>query len=765
LITKVSYRFLLSALFSILFCGNTYAQRIGLVFSGGGASGLAHVGVLKALEENNIPIDFITGTSAGAMIGALYSIGYSAKEIEQLVLSDQFQLMAYGELEREYIFSLRAEDENASMISVPFSKDSLLSKSLPTSLITPALMDYQMLITLGRASASRHDNFDSLFIPFRCVASDITNKKSVIFKNGKLNEVVRASMTFPFYMNPIRIDGNLLFDGGLYNNFPIDVMYHHFDPDFIIGSNVSFNEPPPSDDDVFSHIRTMFMTKTTFQLPCEYGIMIEPDLNLSTFDFNKAEEAIEAGYQAALLQIESIQSSVTRRVSDEELTKKREQFKQTIAPLHISSVNAKHKDNTNSDFVRLSLLNHSKKTILTEPLLKKRFFRMYSTPQIAYVFPTLSLLADSTYALNLKVKKSKDFKLNAGGHFSSRPINTGYLGVSYYSLGKAAFGLNVESYFGKFYGSVKMNIDYHVPTKTPVTIQPYFVMNRWDYFRSFATFFEPVKPSFLIQNELYYGSKFILPLSTTTKTGIDFRLFYLDDSYYQTANFNIGDTADHTYFDGIALKWFIEKNTLNRKQFASEGHSYKLLINYISGREESISGSTSTEVYNIVKEHNWINIQLDVQHFFFNTKVTHTGAHVIGVFNSQSLFKNYTASILSTTAFAPTPDSRTYFMPEYRSPQYVGFGINQIITIKNKFDFRIDAYGYQPFVEITTFDDGTFGYTGNVSPPRFLGSASLIYFSPIGPIRTTLNYFPNQHKPFEFQLSFGYILFNDRAIR
>src|SRR5690606_22153487 len=130
--------------------------------------------------------------------------------------------------------------------------------------------------------------------------------------------------------------------------------------------------------------------------------------------------------------------------------------------------------------------------------------------------------------------------------------------------------------------------------------------------------------------------------------------------------------------------------------------------------------------------------------------------------NSQSLFKNYTASILSTTAFTPIPDSRTYFMPEYRSPQYVGFGVNQIFTIKNKFDLRFDAYGYQPFIEIVNNEDGTFGYDKTIGLPKFMGSASLIYFSPLGPIRGSLNYFPYQNKPLVFQISFGYVIFNDR---
>jgi NTE family protein len=221
------------ALFLLCFSTN-YAQRVGLVLSGGGAAGFAHIGVLKALEERNIPIDYISGTSAGALVGAMYACGLSIQQIEAIAISDEFMRMANGEVERKYKFHLRREDENASMVNLSFSKDSVFFKSLPTNLVTPALFDFDMLRVFGVIGASRFQNFDSLFVPYRWGASDIKNKKEVIFRNGNLNHAVRASMTFPFYINPITINGVLMFDGGLYNNFPADVMYYDFNPDYII---------------------------------------------------------------------------------------------------------------------------------------------------------------------------------------------------------------------------------------------------------------------------------------------------------------------------------------------------------------------------------------------------------------------------------------------------------------------------------------------------------------------------------------------------
>ena len=224
-------------------------QTVGVVLSGGGASGVAHVGVLKALEDNHIPIDFIVGTSAGALVGAMYASGYSPQEIEAYVLSESFELMVKGQEDAEQQFLFYQDAANASMFNFSVAQYSILQKSLPLALIDPTYLDFEMLKIFGRASASVQEDFNQLFIPYRCVASAVESKNSITFSEGKLNQVVRASMTFPLYLNPVRIDGVLYFDGGLYNNFPIDVLYSEFQPYFIIGSNVSKNLPPVSDRD------------------------------------------------------------------------------------------------------------------------------------------------------------------------------------------------------------------------------------------------------------------------------------------------------------------------------------------------------------------------------------------------------------------------------------------------------------------------------------------------------------------------------------
>ena len=397
--------------------------------------------------------------------------------------------------------------------------------------------------------------------------------------------------------------------------------------------------------------------------------------------------------------------------------------------------------------------------------VERRYYRLYAAPQVDFIFPTLSLKDDSTYQLNVDVRKAKDFKIEVGGHLSSRPVNTGYFGLTYQTMGKVLTQTKLETYFGKFYGSARASFKLDLPAVYPVSTSAYFTLNRWDYFRSFATFFEDVKPSFLVQNEMYAGLKLDLPITNNLLSTIDGKAFKLDDLYYQTDEFTNKDTADVTNFNGMSASWSITQNSLNRKQFANSGHYFKFMVRYVLGREHSTSGSTSLNPYDEIQRHEWLNLSLDYQSFIVDLDHYHLGLHGQLVYNSQSLFANYTATLLSMTEFSLIPDAKTYFLPEYRSPQFIGAGLNNVFTFNEKIDFRLDAYLYQPFVKVIQNIDGTLSLSKPFKGETYMASASIIYHSFIGPVRFTTNYFPKQEAPFSFQFSLGYVLFNERAIR
>lgn len=756
---------ILTTLSCIALCKVSHSQGVGLVLSGGGATGFAHIGVIQALEENGIPINYITGTSSGALIGAMYASGFSPDEIKEYVLSERFQLMTQGKVEQKHEFLLREDELNMGTLSFSFSLDSLFQKSLPTNFIRPELLDFEMMRIFGIASASNQYDFDSLFVPFRCVASDIVAKQSVVFSTGNLNEAVRASMTYPFYVNPIRINGTLFFDGGLYNNFPSDVMYHDFPVNFIIGSNVSYNADPPGEDDLISQLTNMLVSHTEFSIPCNSGIIIQPKTNIRTFDFKDVDEAIMAGYQTTIALMDSIKSLVPERVDPEEVKKRRALFRKKLLPLTISEVNTQNSQGMDESYIRKSILKNSRQQTIDEVILKRRYFRTYASPQVEYIFPTLTLKTDSTYALNLKVKESKPFRLDLGGIVSSRAINTGFVQLNYMRLDRVASTFQLGGYFGKFYGAGKANVDLHFPSYYPVSVSLYGVINKWDYFRNFMTFFQENKPSFLVQTETYVGGNFKMPLLNNSKSTFDYRYFQTVDNYYQTTQFTNKDTTDKTILYGNTISWTIEHNSLNRKQWANAGTLMQFKARFSDAHEHSTSGSTSA-AYDYRKYHQWFNLRGEIQTFPLHTRYFSFGVHALASITNLSLLNNYTVTLLNMNAFQPLPDMQTYFFPEYRSPQYVGGGLNVVFTIRKNFDIRFDGYLYQPYLSIVKNDsDGTFGYSKPFKGESQVAALSGIYHSPIGPLRVSLNYFPKQNTPFGVQFTYGFIIFNERAFR
>ena len=156
--------------------------------SGGGASGIAHIGVLKALEENHIPVNCIAGTSIGSIIGGLYASGYSPLEIERMVKEQAFSDLTKGEMSPKFGYFVRKRDDYASWRTLKLNLNGSLLSNLATNLINSVPIDFYLMETFAPANAASHYNFDSLLVPFRCVASDIEKKQSVVFRDG-LNKI------------------------------------------------------------------------------------------------------------------------------------------------------------------------------------------------------------------------------------------------------------------------------------------------------------------------------------------------------------------------------------------------------------------------------------------------------------------------------------------------------------------------------------------------------------------------------------------------
>ncbi|MBS1651137.1 MAG: patatin-like phospholipase family protein [Bacteroidetes bacterium] len=742
------------------------SQKIGLVLSGGGASGLVHIGVMKALEENNIPINYITGASIGALIGAYYASGYSPDEIEQIVKTEFFKGVTKGDLPSKYDFLIKKRNDYASWITFKINPSDPYIKNIPTNIINSIPIDYYLMETFSAPVIAAKGNFDSLFIPYRCIASDIENKKTVVFKNGSLSSVIRASLSYPFYLRPIKIDGKLLFDGGLYDNFPADVMQKEFNPDFIIGSNVSETNKAPDEDNVYQQIRSMLMSKTVFDTLDEKGVLIEPWSDVSTFNFENAKRLIDSGYTATLRAIPLIRKKINNMSNTQNINEKRLQYRKLISEnnIIISSIETKGLNNKQQKFVEQSLIFNKKPFTMQQ--LKKRYFKLVSDEKIKSLFPVVTKNSAGAYNLELFGKKEKPLYIDLGAIISNRPISEAFLGIQYNHLGKIGFSAYANGYFGKLNSSTHARFRLDFPGRLPFYIEPSYTYSRWDYYNSSVLFYDFLKPAYLIQEDQFAELKVGVPVGNISQFNIAGGYSQWGNFYYQTNNFSKLDTTDKTYFNYLYTQASYNINTLNRKMYADEGTLVNIRGRFLQGDESFIPGNTGINKVKFLdyKQKPWVQVKVTVDKYLKPAKAFKFGIFAEGVYSTMGFFSNYQATILSAPAFNPTPESQTFFIDAYRAHNYLASGLKTITTPIKNFDIRLEAYVFQPVNSILKDANGNAYYSQPFLYRYFSGMAALVYNSPVGPFCVSFNYYDKNTNPFSVFFHFGYIIFNRKSI-
>ncbi len=760
----LTYR--LRILLGILFiASNSYSQRVGLVLSGGGARGLAHIGVIKALEEANIPIDYITGTSAGAIVGCMYALGLSPDQMDSIVHTDDFYNWATGIIDEDYTYYFRKKEENASWISLKFSLDSVFSTSLPTNIVSSVSYDYSLLENTAGAIAKANYNFDSLYIPFRCVAADIENKKTVIFRGGDLAQAVRASSAYPFYFKPVIFDNKILYDGGMYNNFPADVLLEDFQPDIIIGSNAAGTTTPTTEGNIISQIRAMMTNPTDFSVLCENGVLIESNTNrFGLFDFSKITEIVDEGYKSAKTQLEKVCFNIQRRVDPAERTQRREVYRASIPEVMIDKITIEGTNEKQAEYVRQII----KPGIQPVPLhkLKANYFALVADPNVKGIYPSVKR-NDSTgfYDMNLRIIRETDVITQFGGNISSRPVSEAFFGIQYNLWDRKAYNFSGNFYFGKLYTSGQIRIRMDSPTRFQYFLETDVTLNEYDFFSSSnAAFFSEQKPSYILKSDYNFGLNFGIPARNKGKVVASASFIRIADDYYQTQDFLATDTADQSIFRGPTGSFTYERNTLNRKEYPNQGTFLSAKIQYANVQEITIPGSTSTEQGKNENYHDWFQFNLKYENYFKRRGRIKFGMYFEFATTDMPFFANYISSVLNSPGFYPIQESKTIFLSNFHAHTFAGFGSKNVITIRNNVDVLIEGYVFQPFKEMLPTSENKTYYGESFAKRYFVGSLGPVFHSPIGPIGFFLNYIEGRDKPVSFLFHFGYFIFNKSAL-
>jgi len=309
---------LLLSLFSVKVYTNEISKndrpKIGLVLSGGGAKGAAHIGVLKVLEQNNVPIDYIVGTSIGSYVGGLYALGYRVDEVEKIMLS-----LPWNDGYSDFIprKSLQFEDKKSRdqyNISVRLGYSEGRFK-MPQGFLLGQTISQLLQQSTGLVSVFSEDNgFDYLAIPYRAVASDLVTATPAVLSSGNLSQAIKASSAVPGIVAAVNIGGRLLVDGGITNNMPIDVIKEMGAEHIIavdIGSSLSKKDELNSAIAVINQLSTIITNNTSLQQKKkirEQDILLRPAIDdLSTTDFSIMGQALLLGEQEALNHLSEIE--------------------------------------------------------------------------------------------------------------------------------------------------------------------------------------------------------------------------------------------------------------------------------------------------------------------------------------------------------------------------------------------------------------------------------------------------------------------------
>ena len=280
--------------------------RVGVVLSGGGAKGMAHIGALKIIEDAGVKVDYIGGTSMGAIVGALYASGYTANELDSMFMRTNFPELIQDNFPRGAKSFYDKEDTERYALTLPFND---LKITIPQA-ISGGQKIYGELVKL-LYHVRDVDEFSELPIPFVCVATNIETGEKILLDEGYLPEAIMASGTLPSLFEPAELNGAILIDGGVLNNYPIDEV-RALGADIIIGIDVQHGlrerDELESATDILLQINNFRTVKDMVNKSAETDIYIRPDMQeFTVIDFDRKEEIIQRGEEAAESEVEALE--------------------------------------------------------------------------------------------------------------------------------------------------------------------------------------------------------------------------------------------------------------------------------------------------------------------------------------------------------------------------------------------------------------------------------------------------------------------------
>ena len=754
------------------------AQSVGVVMSGGGAKGLSHIGVIKALEENGIPIDYISGTSIGSIVGGLYAIGLSPDDMIALMKTDEFRAWYTGDGEREFFTYLYSGYPTPAMVNLHLKRDEKalaegkrkMKFSLPTSLVSPFPMDIAFVQMFANASAAAGYDFDNLMLPFFCVSADVLRKQQYVSDSGDLGTAIRASMTFPAYFKPVTIDSVLLFDGGFYNNFPWELMRDKYSPDIIIGVKCVKGEPISADqDDLYKQLETIMTVDTDYDIPENEGILISGIYDYSLLEFDKIDELVQKGYDTAMKYMDRIKERVQRRRPKEEVDSMRIAFRQRCLDLRFDSVAIKG-DLTTEQKRYITATITDKKDTFSFDQAKRGYYRVLSTNAIQSFYPTAKLNADSLFTLNLQTTPKNVLSISVGGNISSSSLMQGYAGISHIHFSRHPWNAAVNLDIGQFFTGAGLYFRQHIGIRPLFLYEIMLNVHNFDYFGSSqGLLFSRSLASNIRENETYLTVNMGTPISYNSSVLAEFGFTVGSNQYvyFPADNYTQYDREDRTRLSYATTRLKMAQTTLDYNMYPSSGRRRLLEFRYIFSHEGHTEGTMFADGTTVSQpfKHTLL-ARLNFEDYYDLGRWFSLGYNIDLTVSTALNLCDYTSTMTAMPAFQPTVHSKTLMLGAYRAPIYVGAMLTPVIKFTKTLFLHLSGGYFQPYRALEETAGGRYQYSDIFPRGSFIGHAALVWQSPIGPLSLSCAYYEGAERTKWYpSFNIGFLIFREHGLK
>ena len=716
--------------------------KVGLVLAGGGAKGLYHIGVIKALEENNIPIDYVSGTSMGAIIGALYASGYTVEEMTEIVTSGNVENWVSGKIDDRYKFFYTSRQDIPSMFSVyvDIKRDTVASRSsldlaLPHAFINTSQIDMALTEIFAPAAVACDGNFDRLMIPFRCIATDVNRHEAIKYESGDLTFAVRASMSYPILFRPVTDKaGRVLVDGGCYDNFPWRALEDDFVPSFFIGSQcVASNEHITQNSSVEKQVMSLVTMPTDYSLPEGRGVIIKREVTASLLDFAGGQATIQHGYEDAMRAMPELLDRIATRRTREEVASRREAFRERCPELQFSDMDIDGLSYRQQEYAR-TFMNFKKRPLpdsVAAPTIsfnevRERYFTLMATNDFTTnTFPEVTFDSiNRDFRMRLNLSSKPEFKILVGGNISSTAFNQIFLGVNHFQLGRTALTTYGDLFLGPVSSVMRVGGRTVLINRRPMYLD-YAIQASWQSnLRGSFGNVTPVRNAIEARTVETYAHlgfgwattrKSVLELATNA--GYNFYSYI--DSYDEPDS-----PSTHDRFRFVASRLQFQYSTLDKISYPTRGGRFVGSVIGVLGRDRYENAELFALGEKAHQTRKWIGGKIKWEHYPSNWRDWwfSVSYNIEAVYTTHPDFGNPYATILSSPRYTPLPHSQMLYMPEFAANRYVALGVMPTFKLLPNLYLRTGAFAM--------LRDSL----ANGEYMHYIGDFAFVYHTPVGPV-------------------------------